>query len=44
MSQIVAGQPWGLGASGVPAKCKGGWGAGSEPVTGGGTWTDSWAW
>jgi hypothetical protein len=36
MGQVVAGQRWGLGSAGVPARFKGGWGPGSRPGAGGG--------
>jgi hypothetical protein len=36
MSQVVAGQRWGLGSAGVDAQFKGGWGPGSEPGVPGG--------
>jgi hypothetical protein len=36
MNQVVPGQRWGLGAAGVEAQFKGGWGPGSEPGVGGG--------
>jgi hypothetical protein len=36
MNQVVAGQRWGLGAIGVDARFKGGWGPGSEPGVPGG--------
>ena len=36
MSQVVAGQRWGLGSAGVAAEFKGGWGPGSQPGSGGG--------
>jgi hypothetical protein len=36
MDQVVAAQRWGLGAAGVNAQFKGGWGPGSEPGAGGG--------
>jgi hypothetical protein len=36
MGQVVAGQRWGLGSAGVPARFKGGWGPGTRPGTGGG--------
>jgi hypothetical protein len=31
MGQVVGGQRWGLGAAGVPAQLKGGWGPGTRP-------------
>jgi hypothetical protein len=31
MGNVVSGQRWGLGAAGVPAELKGGWGPGSAP-------------
>jgi hypothetical protein len=31
MNQVVSDQRWGLGAAGVDAQFKGGWGPGSEP-------------
>jgi beta-lactamase class A len=31
MGQVVGGQRWGLGAAGVPAQLKGGWGPGTQP-------------
>ncbi|MCW3024429.1 MAG: Uncharacterized protein JWR30_3751 [Conexibacter sp.] len=36
MNQTVAGQRWGLGAAGVEAQLKGGWGPGTRPGAGGG--------
>jgi hypothetical protein len=36
MSQVVAGQRWGLGSAGVSAQLKGGWGPGSTPGASGG--------
>jgi hypothetical protein len=36
MSDVVAGQRWGLGAAGVPSQFKGGWGPGSQPGVSGG--------
>lgn len=36
MHETVSAQRWGLGAAGVPAELKGGWGPGSEPGVGGG--------
>ena len=36
MNQIVAGERWGLGAAGVSAQFKGGWGPGSQPGINGG--------
>jgi hypothetical protein len=36
MNQTVVSQRWGLGAAGVPAQLKGGWGPGSQPGIGGG--------
>ena len=36
MNQTVPAQRWGLGATGVPAQLKGGWGPGSQPGVGGG--------
>jgi hypothetical protein len=36
MNEVVAGQRWGLGAAGVPAQFKGGWGPGSQPGVSGG--------
>lgn len=36
MDQTVASQRWGLGAAGVEAQLKGGWGPGSQPGAGGG--------
>jgi hypothetical protein len=36
MSEVVAGQRWGLGAARVRAELKGGWGPGSQPGAGGG--------
>jgi hypothetical protein len=36
MNQTVASQRWGLGAAGVPAQLKGGWGPGSQPGVAGG--------
>ncbi len=36
MGQVVAGQRWGLGAAGVAAQLKGGWGPGTLPGVNGG--------
>jgi hypothetical protein len=36
MSDVVASQRWGLGAAGVPAQLKGGWGPGAQPGASGG--------
>jgi hypothetical protein len=36
MGRVVAGQRWGLGAAGVPAQIKGGWGPGVQPGVAGG--------
>ena len=36
MGQVAPGQRWGLGAVGVPAQLKGGWGPGVQPGVGGG--------
>jgi hypothetical protein len=36
MNDVVAGQRWGLGAAGVEAQLKGGWGPGSRPGVSGG--------
>ncbi len=36
MDRIVASERWGLGAAGVPAQFKGGWGPGSQPGASGG--------
>jgi hypothetical protein len=36
MNRIVPGERWGLGAAGVSAQFKGGWGPGSQPGAGGG--------
>jgi hypothetical protein len=36
MSSITGSQQWGLGAAGVPAQFKGGWGPGSAPGVSGG--------
>ena len=36
MDQVVDGQRWGLGATGVAAQFKGGWGPGSRPGVAGG--------
>jgi hypothetical protein len=35
MDEVVSGQRWGLGAAGVDAQFKGGWGPGSQPGVGG---------
>ena len=31
MGSVISGQRWGLGAAGVPAQIKGGWGPGTQP-------------
>src|SRR5262249_23732312 len=36
MTQVVPGQGWGLGAAGVNAQFKGGWGPGTQPGVSGG--------
>jgi hypothetical protein len=36
MDQVIPAQRWGLGAAGVDAQFKGGWGPGSQPGVGGG--------
>jgi hypothetical protein len=36
MNEVIPAQRWGLGAAGVDAQFKGGWGPGSEPGVGGG--------
>ena len=36
MNETVASQRWGLGAAGVDAQLKGGWGPGNQPGAGGG--------
>lgn len=39
MGEVIAGQRWGLGDTGLPARFKGGWGPGTQPGSGG-AWLD----